>query len=109
MVDAGATGSGSVSLLTTFLRYGLIAPIAAVVLIAACSRATPENYAKLRGGMDRQQVYEILGKPDEVAGGGIGELTISSETWKGHKQTIHVTFGGEKMALKSITPNEPAE
>lgn len=97
------------NVLTAFFRYGLIAPIAAVLLVAACSRATPENYAKLRGGMEREQVYEILGKPDEVAGGGIGELTISSETWKGHKQTIHVTFGGEKVALKSITPNEAVE
>lgn len=97
------------SSLGTFLRFGLLAPIAVVLLIAACSRATPENYAKLRGGMEREQVYEILGKPDEVAGGGIGELSISSETWKGHKQTIHVTFGGEKLALKSIISNEAPE
>lgn len=94
------------ALLATFYRYGLIAPIAAVVLVAACSRATAENYAKVQSGMSRDEVYEILGKPDEVAGGGLGQLTISSETWKGRKQTIHVTFGGDKVALKSIGSNE---
>lgn len=95
------------TLFSTFFRYGLVAPIAAVVLVAACSRATAENYSKIQAGMTRDEVYEILGKPDEVSGGGLGKLTISSETWKGSKQTIHVTFGGEKVALKSIAANEP--
>lgn len=97
------------SLMLSFVRYALLAPVAAVVLIAACARATPENYAKVQAGMSRDEVYEILGKPDEVSGGGIGQLTVSSETWKGRKQTIHVTFGGDKVALKSIGANEPAE
>lgn len=96
------------TLLSAFYRYGLIAPIAAVVLVAACSRATAENYSKVQSGMSRDEVYEILGKPDEVSGGGLGQLTISSETWKGRQQTIHVTFGGDKVALKSIGSNEPA-
>lgn len=90
------------ALLSTCCRYGLIAPLAAVLLVAACSRATAENYSKIQAGMSRDQVYEILGKPDQVNGGGIGQFTISSETWEGGKQTIHVTFGSEKVALKSI-------
>lgn len=90
------------ALLKTFLRYALLAPVAAVMLVAACSRATVENYSKIQSGMTRDEVYEILGKPDEVSGGGIGQFTVSSETWKGRKQTIHVTFGSDKVALKSI-------
>lgn len=87
-------------------RYGLLGSLAAVVLLAACSRVSAENYSKVRAGMSRDQVYEILGQPDEVTGGGFGPLTISAETWKGRKQTIHVTFGGEKVALKSIGAND---
>lgn len=97
------------SFLLSFLRYGLAAPLLGVVLIAACSRATPENYAKVDSGMTRDEVYEILGKPDEIAGGGIGKLTVSSETWKGHQKVIQVTFGGDKVALKSIRPTDESD
>lgn len=90
-------------LLQSAVRYGVLVPLAAVMLIAACSRVTTENYAKVQAGMTREQVYEILGQPDEVNGGGLGQFTISSETWKGRNQTIHVTFGSEKVALKSIS------
>lgn len=92
------------SLLQSFVRYALLAPMAAVLLIMACSRATVENYDRIEAGMDREQVYEVLGKPDEISGGGLGKVTVSAETWKGHKQIIHVTFGGDKVALKSISP-----
>tara|TARA_R110000787_G_scaffold58117_21_gene132502 strand:+ start:16682 stop:16987 length:306 start_codon:yes stop_codon:yes gene_type:complete len=93
-------------LVSSFVRYALIAPMAAILLVMACSRATVENYDKIQSGMSRAEVYEILGKPDEVSAGGLGKLTVSAETWTGHKQVIHVTFGSEKVALKSITPTE---
>lgn len=95
------------TLLRSIVRYGLLAPIAAAMLVAACSRATVENYSKIQAGMTRDQVYEILGQPDEVSGGGIGQLTVSSEVWKGRKQTIQVTFGSDKVALKSIAQRLP--
>lgn len=94
------------SLLTSFTRYCLLAPLAAVMLVAACTRVTAENYSKLESGMSHDEVYAVLGKPDEVRGGGLGKFTFSSEVWKGRKQTISVTFSGDKVALKSI--DEPA-
>jgi hypothetical protein len=94
------------ALASRVLRFALLAPLCGVLLVAACSRVTAENYARIQAGMTREQVYEILGEPDSVSGGGIGPLTISSETWDGGKQTVHVTFGGEKVALKSIAPKE---
>lgn len=93
-------------LASTFVRYSLLGPLLAVVLVTACSRATIENYERIEAGMTREQVYEILGKPDEVSGGGLGKLTVSAETWKGHKQIIQVSFGGDTVALKSITPSQ---
>lgn len=97
------------ALRSMLVRKSLIAPLAVMLLVAACSRVSAENYGKVHAGMTRDQVYEILGQPDEVSGGGFGPLTISAEIWKGSKQTIHVTFGGEKVALKSISTNTPGE
>lgn len=90
------------ALVSGFVRYALLAPIAALLLVAACSPVTAENYAEVRAGMSRDEVYDILGKPDEVTGGGVGQLTFSSEIWNGRKQTISVTFSGDTVALKSI-------
>lgn len=80
-----------------------LVPLAlAVALLAGCSAVTPENYARIQAGMTRDEVYQILGKPSEVSGGGIGPLTVSNETWTGGKHSIRITFGGDKVALKSI-------
>lgn len=73
--------------------------------LAACSKVTADNYAKVRANMTREQVYQVLGKPDEVSGGDIGPISMSTETWKGSRETVKVTFGGDKVVLKSITPN----
>jgi hypothetical protein len=51
-------------------------------------------------------VHAILGKPDTVSGGGIGGFTLSSETWRGPKQTVVVQFAGDKVALKSISGSD---
>ncbi|MGH8539867.1 MAG: DUF3862 domain-containing protein [Stenotrophobium sp.] len=84
------------------LLIGLI--LAFELGLAACSRTTADNYAKIEAGMSQDQVHAILGKPDTVSGGGIGTLTMTSETWKGDSQTINITFAGDKVALKNIEP-----
>lgn len=88
---------------------GIAAAAVAVLLLAACSRVTPENYERIEAGMDREEVYRILGKPDEVSGSGLGALTLSSEDWQGSGHRIHVNFAGDRVATKSIEPNKPAE
>ena len=80
----------------------LLLASATLLLLAACSRVTPENYAQLEAGMTRDAVYAVLGEPDEVSGGGIGKLTMSAEVWHGSKHRISVTFAGDTLALKSI-------
>jgi len=82
---------------------------AVLVLLAACSRVNADNYAKVTSGMTRDEVHKILGAPDSASGGGIGNLTMTTETWKSAKQTISITFTGDKVALKSLSGNEPAE
>lgn len=80
----------------------LLIAASALLLLAACSRVTPENYAKLEAGMSREAVYELLGQPDEISGGGVGKLTMSAESWRGARHRISVTFAGDTLALKSI-------
>lgn len=76
------------------------------LLLAACSRVTPENFAQLKTGMERTEVYALIGSPDQVSGGGVGPLTVSSETWEGSKHRIDLTFTGDRLALKQINPRE---
>lgn len=80
----------------------VIASAAALLLLSACSKVNADNYAKISAGMTRDEVHSILGSPDDSSGGGIGDLTMTTETWKGSKQTIRVNFVGEKVALKSL-------
>lgn len=80
----------------------MLLPLVAVLLATGCSRATATNYAKIQNGMPRTQVYDILGEPDQIAGGSVGPFSVSSETWEGRKQVINVTFGSDKVAIKSI-------
>ena len=84
-------------------RKLLIATSAAtLLLLSACSRVSADSYAKISSGMTRDEVHSILGSPDDASGGGIGGLTMTTETWKGGKQTISITFAGDKVALKSL-------
>jgi len=76
--------------------------MAGLLLLAACSRVTPDNYNKIEAGMTRDEVYAALGKPDDVSGSALGSLALSSETWNGSRHRIQVTFVGDKLATKTI-------
>lgn len=73
-----------------------------LLVLSACSKVTSENYAKVEAGMNREQVYALLGKPDEVNGSAIGRLEMSAETWRGRDYHVAITFMGDKVTLKSI-------
>ena len=77
-----------------------------MLTLIACSKVTPDNYGKLEAGMSQEEVHKILGQPDDVSGGGIGTLTLSTETWNGPKHVVRITFAGDKMTIKSIEPTE---
>ena len=80
----------------------VVASAAALLLLSACSKINADNYAKIDAGMSRDEVHSILGSPDDSSGGGIGDLTMTTETWKGSKQTIRISFVGDKVALKAL-------
>ncbi|HKY93135.1 MAG TPA: DUF3862 domain-containing protein [Nevskiaceae bacterium] len=83
-------------------RAWMIAPLAGALLLAACGGVSAENYQKIQNGMTREEVHKLLGKPDDVSGAGIGDLSFATERWKGRGQTIHVTFLNDKVKTKSI-------
>jgi len=52
----------------------LLAGLFAASLVAACSKATPDNYERIEAGMTREEVHAVLGKPESVEGTSIGNL-----------------------------------
>ena len=80
------------------LRWMLIAAL----LLAACTKVTQENYAKLREGMTEQEVHEILGKPTESSTTTVLRISGTSSRWVSGDTVITVRFVNGKIALSSF-------
>lgn len=83
------------------IRIGLvrIAAPAALVLLAACSKLTVENYDKLQAGMTFAEVERLLGEPakcDEAIG-------VRHCVWGDDKRNIAVSFAGGRLIVRSAT------
>ena len=74
-----------------------IALLSFCLLLVACSKVTQENYSKLKAGMNKAEVEELLGKPTECA----GALGMTSCSWSDDKSVISVQFAGEKVLMFS--------
>ena len=72
--------------------------LVAICLVAACSKLTADNYAKVKTGMTYQKVVGILGSPtscDDVMG-------FKSCKWGDGKSTkVTIQFAGDKVVLHS--------
>lgn len=68
------------------------------LLLVACSDPlNQENYSKLKPGMTRPEVEQLLGKPTECS----GAFGFSSCTWGDQRTFISVQYGGDKVLLFS--------
>lgn len=79
---------------TTLRRMALLVSIC---LLAACSKITAENYAKIKAGMSYKEVSGILGNPascDDVVG-------FKSCKWGDEKSHITVRFAGDAVIMHS--------
>ena len=74
-----------------------IAVLSFCMLLAACSKVNQENYAKLKAGMTKAEVENLLGKPTECS----GALGLSSCTWGDQQIFISVQFAGDKVRMFS--------
>jgi len=75
---------------------------AALLLLAACSKVTQENFARIQDGMTEQEVAAILGSPAESSSSSILGISGTSSTWTGGDAAITVRFVNGKVALKSF-------
>lgn len=67
------------------------------VFLAACSKINQENYSKLKSGMTKAQVEQLLGAPTECS----GALGMSSCTWGDEKSFISIQYAADQVLLYS--------
>lgn len=78
-----------------------------VVLLAACSKVSEENFAKVQEGMSEEQVAAILGKPTEATSVAVLGVSGTTSRWEGNGAAITVRFVNGKVALKSFDRPPP--
>ncbi|HWD22678.1 MAG TPA: outer membrane protein assembly factor BamE [Burkholderiales bacterium] len=80
-----------------------LAPLLAVaVALAACSKVTQENFAKIQDGMSEQEVIALLGAPSESNSINVLGVSGTSSRWVSGDAVINVRFVNGKVALKSF-------
>ena len=75
---------------------------ACVLLLAACSKVTQENFARIQDGMSEQEVAAILGSPTESSSTSVLNMTGTASRWAGKEAVIVVRFVNGKVVLKSF-------
>lgn len=75
----------------------LLVAVSASLLLAGCSKVTPENYNKVKTGMSHAEVEAILGQ----ASGCSQMLGASSCTWGDDNTYIRVKFVADNAAIIS--------
>lgn len=73
--------------------------LGACLLLAACNKVNQENFSKLKSGMTKTEVEQLLGAPTECG----GALGFTSCTWgeEGKGPLISIQFGNDKVLLFS--------
>ncbi len=79
-----------------------VAALSAVLLLAACSKVTLENFGSIQDGMTEQQVAAILGGPTESSSSSILGISGTSSVWRDGDVTITVRFVNGKVAMKTF-------
>ena len=68
--------------------------------IAACSKVTQENFAKIQEGMSEQEVISLLGEPTESNSVNVLGVSGTASRWQSGDAVINVRFVNGKVALK---------
>jgi hypothetical protein len=71
--------------------------LGACLLLAACNKVNQENFSKLKTGMNKTEVEQLLGAPRECA----GALGFTSCTWGDEKTFISIQFAQDQVLMFS--------
>lgn len=82
-------------------------PLLLVLLLAACSKVTEENFARIQDGMTEDEVSAILGKPSEATSVAVLGVSGTTARWEGNGALITVRFVNGKVALKNYEKPAP--
>lgn len=80
----------------------LATAIALALLLAACSKVTQENYAKIQDGMSEPEVIGLLGPATESGGMSLLGLSGGSSKWVAKDAVISIQFVNGKVVGKSF-------
>jgi hypothetical protein len=86
-----------------------LAVLLLALALAACSKVTAENYARIQDGMSEPEVHAILGKPAESSSVTILGLSGTSSKWTADGAVITIQFANGKVRLKSFDKPAPAK
>jgi len=68
-----------------------------LAMLCGCSKLTVDNYAKIKTGIEYNEVVRILGKPDSCS----EALFVKSCIWGSEQKNITVSFVSDKAMLSS--------
>jgi len=78
----------------------------ALLLLAACSKITQENFAKVQEGMSEPEVTTLLGSPTSSSSVQVLGVSGTHSLWEGSGAVISVRFVNGKVATKSYRTPE---
>ncbi len=81
--------------------------LVAAFLLAACTKVTQENFAKIREGMSEQEVHAILGSPTESSTTTLLGISGTSSRWVSGDAVIAIRFVNGQVALSSFDKPAP--
>lgn len=70
--------------------------------LAACTKVTQDNYARIQDGMSEQEVHAILGKPAESSSITVLGLSGTSSRWLSGDAVVTIQFANGKVRMKSF-------
>ncbi|HWA37841.1 MAG TPA: outer membrane protein assembly factor BamE [Burkholderiales bacterium] len=78
-----------------------------LLLLVACSKVTPENFARIQNGMTESEVTAILGSPTESTSREVLGITGTASRWVSGDTAITIRFVGGKVATKALDKPSP--
>jgi hypothetical protein len=73
----------------------------ALLMLAACSKVTQDNFARIQDGMSEQEVNTVLGAPTTSSTVEVLGISGTHSRWESSDAVISVRFVNGKVATKS--------